>query len=226
MDRYAKQRLFLGREAQDRIRAARVLVVGLGATGSVLASWLARQPAIMAMLGVPRPQIGLIAAQHPGGLDGFLKDKLRHVLTEVAIGDNYFWRAYLTGGYRPDCCPEYLKVEHFETLRARSGAIRTHVSTLSGFLRDHPGRYTHFVLLDHQDWLAHHLPEALEEEWELILANSAPGAKILLRSAGLDASFLPARVTRRLRFFPELTAPLHVGDRVGTYGSLHLAVAL
>ncbi len=42
MDRYAKQRLFLGREAQDRIRAARVLVVGLGATGSVLASWLAR----------------------------------------------------------------------------------------------------------------------------------------------------------------------------------------
>ena len=30
-------------------------------------------------------------------------------------------------------------------------------------------------------------------------------------------------VTERLRFFPELTAPLHEGDRVGTYGSLHLA---
>ncbi len=42
MDRYAKQRIFLGAEAEARLRGARVAIVGLGATGSVLAAWLAR----------------------------------------------------------------------------------------------------------------------------------------------------------------------------------------
>lgn len=41
-DRYAKQRLFLGQEADAALRAKRVAVVGLGATGSVQATWLAR----------------------------------------------------------------------------------------------------------------------------------------------------------------------------------------
>lgn len=42
ISRYAKQSLFLGPEADGRLRSARVAVVGLGATGSVIASWLAR----------------------------------------------------------------------------------------------------------------------------------------------------------------------------------------
>jgi adenylyltransferase/sulfurtransferase len=42
IDRYAKQRIFLGTQADGRLRSRRVAVVGLGATGSVIASWLAR----------------------------------------------------------------------------------------------------------------------------------------------------------------------------------------
>jgi len=42
MNRYAKQRIFLGSEADVRLRSARVVLVGLGATGSVIAPWLAR----------------------------------------------------------------------------------------------------------------------------------------------------------------------------------------
>jgi adenylyltransferase/sulfurtransferase len=41
-DRYIKQRIFLGLQADTRLRSQRVAVVGLGATGSVVASWLAR----------------------------------------------------------------------------------------------------------------------------------------------------------------------------------------
>ncbi|MCE1228617.1 MAG: HesA/MoeB/ThiF family protein, partial [Firmicutes bacterium] len=41
-DRYRKQRLFLGPEADARLRSARVALVGLGATGSVIAPWLVR----------------------------------------------------------------------------------------------------------------------------------------------------------------------------------------
>ena len=190
---------------------------------SRFSAWLLRQPTALAMLGVPRPQIRLIQQRHPGGIVGYVSDKLRHVLTEVLIHDNYFWRAYLTGSYTARCCPNYLLPENFAHLRAGLDRIHTHDATISDFLRTHPGQYSHFVLLDHQDWLAWHQPYALEEEWRLILANSRPGSRILLRSAGNDLGFLPAWTRRALRFFPNLTEPLHWQDRVGTYGSLHFA---
>ena len=40
--RYAKQRIYLGMERDAALRTRRVAIVGLGATGSVIASWLAR----------------------------------------------------------------------------------------------------------------------------------------------------------------------------------------
>ena len=104
--------------------------------------------------------------------------------------------------------------------------LKSYTTTLSGFLREYPGKYTHFVLLDHQDWLAAHDTEALRDEWELILANSAPGAKILMRSAGVNLDFVPEAIRSRVRFFPEVTEALHQQDRVGTYGSLHFAEVL
>ena len=190
---------------------------------SNLSNWLIRQRVVMTLLGVPGPQIKLIENHHPGGLEGYIKDKLRHVMTELPAADNYFWRVYITGSYTMDCCPNYLRKSNFELLRKHGGRINTHTSTLTGFLKKNPGTYSHYVLLDHQDWLAWNDAEALLEEWELILANSRPGTKILMRSAGLDLSFVPEAVLGRLRFFPEITTPLHLTDRVGTYGSLHFA---
>jgi S-adenosylmethionine-diacylglycerol 3-amino-3-carboxypropyl transferase len=189
-----------------------------------LITWLLRHPLLMSMLGVPRAQLRLIHEGHPGGINGFVADKLRHVLTEVAIRDNYFWRVYLTGSYTRDCCPNYLLEENFETLRERAGRVQVHDTTVSEFLRRSPGHYTHFVLLDHQDWLAWHKPAALAEEWRLLLDNSAAGSKVLMRSASPRVGFLPEWVLTAVRFFPELTEALHPKDRVGTYGSVNLAV--
>ena len=188
-----------------------------------LTRWLIKQPMVMAMMGVPRQQIRLIDDHHPEGLAGFVKDKFSHVMTEVAAADNYFWRVYMTGSYTPECCPNYLRAEHFDTLAGRVGRVGVHTNTISGFLAANPGAYTHFVLLDHQDWLAWHDPEALLEEWDLIRRNAAPGAMVLMRSAGIDLSFVPEPVRQAVRFRPDLTEPLHQTDRVGTYGSLHLA---
>jgi S-adenosylmethionine-diacylglycerol 3-amino-3-carboxypropyl transferase len=98
-----------------------------------------------------------------------------------------------------------------------------HNSTISNFLKENPGEYSHFILLDHQDWLAQHDPDALEEEWRLILQNSCAGSKILMRSAAMQVDFIPESAQAALRFFPELTDRLHLRDRVGTYGSLHFA---
>ena len=191
-----------------------------------LSNWLIRQRVIMTLLGVPAPQIKLIDDHYPGGVAAYVKDKLRHVMSELPARENYFWRVYMTGSYTLSCCPNYLREENLKVLGARANRVRTHTSTVSQFLQKNPGGYSHYVLLDHQDWLAHHDPAALAEEWELIFANSRPGTRILLRSAGLDLSFVPEAVRARLRFQPERTAKLHLTDRVGTYGSLHFAEVL
>ena len=188
--------------------------------------WLVRQPVIMALLGVPRPQIKLIQDSHPGGLTGYIMDKLRHVMTEIPASENYFWRVYATGSYSMNCCPNYLKKDNLPLLAEMAGRVRPHTVTISEFLRGHPGVYSHYVLLDHQDWLAWHDPAALLEEWQLILANSRPGTKILMRSAALNLDFIPEPIQARLRFAPDRTEPLHQRDRVGTYGSLHFAEVL
>lgn len=190
------------------------------------ANWLVRQPALMALLGVPRPQMQIIQTTYPGGLTSFVKDKLKRVLTEVPIEDNYFWRVYLTGSYTPDCAPGYLDPNNLPLLAANAGRMHTHTMTVSQFLKENPGVYSHYVLLDHQDWLAAHDPVALREEWELILANSRPGTKVLMRSAGFDISFVPEDIRTRLRFHPEVTEPMHLTDRVGTYGSFHFGEVL
>ncbi len=191
-----------------------------------LSNWLIRQRLVMTLLGVPRPQVKLIDDHYPGGLGSYIKDKLRHVMSELPATENYFWRVYLTGSYTMSCCPNYLRQQNQATLAELSPRIRTHTTTITGFLQKNPGIYTHYVLLDHQDWLAWHDPVALREEWDLIFANSRPGTKILMRSAGLDLDFVPADIRARLRFFPKLTEPLHQLDRVGTYGSLSFAEVL
>ncbi len=136
-----------------------------------LARWAARQPALMTLLEVPRPQINLLQEQHPGGLACYVRDKLRHMFTRVPISDNYFWRVYMKGRYEPHCCPNYRTPGNFPTIANNASRVTMHTSTISNFLREHPGEYTHFVLLDHQDWLAAHDPAALRDEWELILQN-------------------------------------------------------
>jgi S-adenosylmethionine-diacylglycerol 3-amino-3-carboxypropyl transferase len=191
-----------------------------------LSNWLIRRRMVMTLLGVPRPQVKLIEDHYPGGLGSYVKDKLRHVMTELPARENYFWRVYVTGSYTMSCCPNYLKKENLPVLRERADRLKTHTRTVTNFLREHPGVYSHYVLLDHQDWLAWHDPVALREEWELILANSRPGTKILMRSAGLELDFVPEDIRARLRFYPEITTALHRTDRVGTYGSLSFAEVL
>ena len=185
--------------------------------------WLLRQPPAMAFIGVPMAQIRLIEEEYPGGLVTYIRDSLRQVFTSVPMRDNYFWRVYLTGSYTSECCPGYLRADYLQTLQKRIARVRLYNTSVTRFLQNNPGEYTHFILLDHQDWLAWHNTDALLGEWSQIFRNSRPGSRILMRSAGPDLSFLPATVTSRLRFFPDLTQPLHHQDRVGTYGSLHLA---
>jgi S-adenosylmethionine-diacylglycerol 3-amino-3-carboxypropyl transferase len=107
----------------------------------------------------------------------------------------------------------------------RAGRIPASTGVFSGFSRE-AKPFTHLALLDHQDWLAGHNSAALDEEWRTLIQRSLRGTRILLRSAGMALDFLPAWIHSKIGFRPDRTVPLHRLDRVGTYGSLHLAEVL
>ena len=191
---------------------------------SNIVGWVINRDATMYLLGVPATQRSMIVEEYQEGLKTFVREAIQHVFTNLRISDNYFWRVYITGRYSKSCRPNYLKPEHFTSLAARVDQLSTHTCLITDFLKRNPAKYSHYILLDHQDWLVEHNASLLAEEWELILNNSHPGTKILFRSAAKTHSFLPKFVFNRVHFLPEITKPLHQRDRVGTYGSTHLAV--
>jgi S-adenosylmethionine-diacylglycerol 3-amino-3-carboxypropyl transferase len=174
----------------------------------------------MTMLGVPESQHALFAGDGADG--GFIQKSLRHVFTQLPLKENYFWQLYFHGRYQTECAPNYLQPNQFHALRRETQKLHTYTDTLTGFLQKKPGQYSHFVLLDHQDWLAANDRHALSEEWEHILDNSRQGTKILLRSAAYEVDFLPSFVTERVTFDREKAAQWHPRDRVGTYGSVYI----
>ncbi|GAB5553530.1 MAG: BtaA family protein [Saprospiraceae bacterium] len=178
----------------------------------------------MCLLGVPRSQQELFMDEYRRGALGFITECLRKVFTQLSIKDNYFWRLYLYGSYTEECSPNYLKAENFEAIKAQTNKVRTYSTTMSSFLKENPGSYSHYILLDHQDWLAANNIPALEEEWQQILKNSHSGTKILLRSAAKEVDFFPDFVLDSVDFEQELTTKTHREDRVGTYASVYMAI--
>lgn len=175
----------------------------------------------MSMLGVPRAQKKLIE-EDEGSVYAFIEKKLRHVFTQLPNAPNYFWKFYLKGGLsESDEAPSYLKEENFEILHNHIDRIAIHTLSLEELLSTEETSYSHFVLLDHQDWMANHRPDLLQSEWEAIFRKSIPQASYLLRSASKKRDFLPNWVQQKIQFNDELAARLHSQDRVGTYASTH-----
>lgn len=185
--------------------------------------WLLNSKAVLSCLGVPKKQQKLIG-DGAEDIQHFVLNAIEDVFTRRPVTDNYFWRAYLTGSYTPTCCPNYLKKSYFDDLRTLVERIDISTDSFLSFLKRNSESYSHFVLLDHQDWLAGNQQPELAEEWQLILRHAKPGAKILFRSASSTRSFIPEFVNNHVHFADSKTQSLHSQDRVGTYGSTHLAI--
>ncbi|MEO0733086.1 MAG: BtaA family protein [Bacteroidota bacterium] len=180
-----------------------------------------RQRVSLSLVGVPDSQRRFIA-EEAGGLKNYVREAFRRIFVELPVHDNYFYSLYFHGRYALDCCPAYLESVNFQQLAASADRIALHTTTIADFLRRRPGKYSHFVLLDHQDWLAANAPDALQEEWELVMANARPGARILLRSAASRPETVPDFVRQRCRFRNDLSTPQARRDRVGTYAGTFL----
>lgn len=191
---------------------------------SKLLVWTMNRHAVMSLAGVPKSQQQLFINEYENGTWDFLKKCTGHVFTNLPAQENYFWQVYFQGHYTKECCPEYLEETNFKTLSEEIDKVNTYTTTMSQFLKENPKQYSHFVLLDHQDWLAENDETALREEWELILKNSKKGTKILLRSAAEQVDFFPDFVLGKVKFEKELVKEAHWNDRVGTYASTYLGI--
>lgn len=195
-------------------------------------NWVLNRQLTMSLLGVPHPQRRLVQGQHPGGVSGFIRDAIEYVFRNLPVGENYFWRVYLTGSYTRDCCPSYLKEDNFLALKGGLvDCIEPHTCTVTEFLQAGGEPISRFVLLDHMDWMSSYYPAALLEEWDAIVERAAPDARLLLRSAHAQPPFLDwitVGAERRpleqiLDFETALADRLQLQDRVHTYAGFVVA---
>jgi S-adenosylmethionine-diacylglycerol 3-amino-3-carboxypropyl transferase len=184
--------------------------------------FLLRRTAVLTLLGVPIDQIRQMRRSGVQDLSQFIEQRVGRMFTSMPIAQNYFWRVYIEGRYTAEACPNYLRPENFAKLRRLAHRIHPHTMSLTRFLQSDGGPFSVFALLDHMDWLTSH-PEILDEEWRWILRTSRDGARIIYRSGGEKFDHIPEFASRRLHFEIELTSRLNLSDRVGTYGSFHLA---
>ena len=189
---------------------------------------------VLSLLGVPLQQRQQMERYLENGVADFIKNRCHEVFADTPIWDNYFWRVFLEGKYTSDCCPDYLKRENFDFLKAGAvDRVSVHTQSVAQFLEQENTQISRFVLLDHMDWLSSNQHPELEREWRAIVNNASPQSRILFRSAGFEVDYVdPIQVSVQnqnyrlgdlLTYDTDLAKQLHQEDRVRTYGSFYIA---
>jgi S-adenosylmethionine-diacylglycerol 3-amino-3-carboxypropyl transferase len=192
-------------------------------------TWLVRRlldnPMSLYGLGIPPAQYTELAGDAPR-MATVVRERLRKLLCNFDLGDNYFaWQA-LTRGYKPEGdgpLPPYLQRQNFDTIRERSSRVDVQQISMTTFLAGQlPGSLDRYVLLDAQDWMNAAQVTAL---WHEITRTARPGARVIFRTAGAP-SILPIKldgaVLRQWDYQERQSSDLFKRDRSAIYGGFHL----
>lgn len=187
---------------------------------------LARQRAALFGLGIPPAQYEKLAADGDGDVLPVLRERLRKLLCDFPLSENYFARQAIGRGYDPApeaALPPYLQPRNFEALRAHAGRAQVLNRSLTDLLGEKPaGALDCYVLLDAQDWMTDPQLAAL---WQQITRTAAPGARVIFRTGG-RADILPGRVPGYLldawRYDAVASERGLRADRSAIYGGFHL----
>ena len=119
--------------------------------------------------------------------------------------------------------PDYLKEEHYESVKKNLHRIETHQASYIEYLKGQPDdSLDSFVLLDAQDWM----PEnTLRELWTEMARVGMKGARVIFRTAGehspIDA-ILDGNLEGQFLYLGERSRELHHQDRSAIYGMFHI----
>lgn len=177
-------------------------------------------------LGIPPAQYDKLAADGDGEVLPVLRERVRKLMCDFPIQNNYFaWQAFARC-YDPapdGSLPPYLQQRNFAALRNNAGRGRIENRSLTGLLADQADGSKHgYVLLDAQDWMN---DEQLNALWREITRTAAPGARVIFRTGGTD-DILPGRVRPEIlalwAYDAEMSARGTAQDRSAIYGGFHL----
>ncbi|KAG6897411.1 hypothetical protein C0992_001918 [Termitomyces sp. T32_za158] len=137
-------------------------------------------------LGVPLNQRRMLLEE--GSIYDFVCHTLDPLISTYLLKTgNYFYLLALLGHYTPACCPKYLTLRGFNTLKSNKDgcldAFRLHtdsiVNVLRGLVHD---SLTRALIMDHLDWFTPGSQDVVEEvaEFHRVLAT---GGMIFWRSA-------------------------------------------
>ena len=191
-----------------------------------LVRFLARRRASLFGLGIPPAQYDKLAADAGGDVLAVLRERVRKLMCDFPVRDNYFaWAAFNRGYQRVPgaSVPPYLEAQHFDTLRKHADRVTVLNRSLTDVLAETPsGSRDAYVLLDAQDWMTDAQLNAL---WAEITRTAAPGARVVFRTGGVP-DILPGRVSAdtldQWRYDAEASAQGLAADRSAIYGGFHV----
>lgn len=187
--------------------------------------FLARRRASLFGLGIPPAQYEKLAADGEGEVLRVLKERVRKLMCDFPISENYFaWQA-TTRGYGPagGPVPPYLQEDQFETVKAHAGAITVHNRSMTDQLATMEANSQNgYVLLDAQDWMTDAQLTAL---WSEITRTAAQRATVVFRTGGTE-DILPGRVEAAIldqwEYDADASQTAFNNDRSAIYGGVHV----
>lgn len=149
--------------------------------------------------------------------ESFLR-KFRRVVHEVPIQGNYFLHLYLKGHYRsPQEVPDYLRKEHYETIRSRLGRIRIRTADAKKWLEEQPPASIEcFALSNICELMDLTDTRKLFQE---VLRTAKPQARICFRNLILPRE-VPEHLQTSIRKDEALSRQLKEADRSFVYSKV------
>ncbi|OIQ35348.1 MAG: S-adenosylmethionine--diacylglycerol 3-amino-3-carboxypropyl transferase [Roseobacter sp. MedPE-SWchi] len=182
--------------------------------------------AVLFGLGIPPAQYDKLAADGNGAVLPVLRERVRKLMCDFPIRENYFaWQAFARG-YDPapdGSLPPYLQQGNFQALQDYAERGRIVNRSFTDQLQQEPqGSKQGYVLLDAQDWMN---DSQLNELWQEITRTATPGARVIFRTGG-SKDILPGRVAadilQRWSYDAEASERGTRQDRSAIYGAFHL----
>lgn len=176
-----------------------------------------KKKVFLSLAGVPNSQRRAV-----GDLNAFMKKVLYTIFVEQSAHANPYWKTYINGYMDAEHTHLYLRKEHFELLRERIHRLRFETNLLNIHLSRTNQSYSHFILLDHMDWMAENDQSTLAQQWNSLFKCAEKGAQVLFRTAYSSLDFLPEFIHEKidLKKIDEDWVKQH--DRVGTYTGTYL----
>lgn len=187
---------------------------------------LSNRSLVMYPLGIPPAQFKLLRDVSEQGMIGIILSRVEKMACNFPISENYFaWQAF---GRKYDtenrkAIPDYLKEEHFASLRGSLDRLEIHHSSLSHHLKTLPNHSLDgFVFLDALDWMDR---KQLTQLWREVQRTSSDSGRVVFRTtSGISPieNDLPLDLQTHWRT-DELTNEKFLNrDRSSVYGGFHL----